>query len=1125
MATTTNRDGDGWPIGCGEMARRIRAFDWAAGPLGPVAAWPQSLRTAVDLLLGSHQPVYVAWGPASVSLYNDGYIPILGARHPAALGAPYAAVWPEIWDESRPLIAATMAGQAQFFEDRPVPLEGRPGFPLSWFTFSWTPLRDETGVVAGFFCTATETTGRVLAEERQAFILRLSDALRPLADPGQVQAMACRMLGEHLEADRAYYVEVNEAGQYARVERDYLRGDSPSLAGVFRLPDQGWIVPHLRRGETVVVADVARDPVVPAAERPAMAAVRIASHVTVPMIKAGELVGALCVTEPAPRGWSAAEVDLVRETAERLWEAIERARAEAALRDGEERYRALVNASSYAVYRMDPDWSRMRVLDGRGFIADTEAPSATWLDAYIDPEDQPRVVAAIREAVDTRGVFDLEHRVRRVDGTLGWTLSRAVPILDANGEVAEWIGAASDVSMRKETEAALRDSEVRLAADLAGMRRLYDLHARLTGETDLRAALGEIVAAANEFLGADRGCIQIVSDDGERLEMVAFRGYDEQDRFIQHVMHEGARPACDAACRDRRLVVEDIASFPALQGTIDREVALGDGIRATQSTPMIGRSGDLVGVLSNQFPEPHRPTDDELRLIDLLAWTAADFVERQQADARLRASAARLRRMINVEGVGVLVFDAAGTLVDANDAFLAMTGHRRVDIDAGRLDWRTLTPPEHVAASEEQMARLGETGRIGPYEKECLRADGSRSWMMFAGAALGDGTVVEYCIDVGDRKRAEAALRESEERFRGFAENSADTLWILDAASGRLEYLSPAFERMWGETRAAVMRDLARWRELVHPDDRERAALVLPTALAGEARVVDYRIVRPADGAVRWIRDTGFPIRDQAGAVRRVAGIAQDVTDQKRVEAVLLASEASSQARAAVATGDLRAVSRRLLTVQEEERRHLARELHDEVGQVLTALQFQLAAADDGNEALTAAAETVRSLTEQVRRMSMDLRPAVLDRYGLLAALRWHADRSEAHTGIRVDLRHDGLARRFPPEVEIGAFRVAQEALTNVSRHSGADAATVRLFAADGVLTVVVRDAGRGFDPALPTNGGLGGLRERIELLGGTLDIEAAPGEGTTLTAEIPFDDTVAGSLAEGWREPEEGAP
>jgi len=129
---------------------------------------------------------------------------------------------------------------------------------------------------------------------------------------------------------------------------------------------------------------------------------------------------------------------------------------EARLRESEARFRALTTATSDVVYRMSPDWREMRQLDGRGFIADTDSPSIAWIDEYLFVEDQPAILAVIQEAIDAKGVFQLEHRVRRADGSVGWTFSRAVPILDEAGAIMEWFGAATDVSARHEAEQHLR---------------------------------------------------------------------------------------------------------------------------------------------------------------------------------------------------------------------------------------------------------------------------------------------------------------------------------------------------------------------------------------------------------------------------------------------------------------------------------------------------------------------------------------------------------------------------------------------------------------------------------------------------------------------------------------------
>lgn len=152
--------------GGGATGELMRATNWSATPLGSPDGWPSALKTAVSLMLGARQPVYVAWGPQFISLYNDGYLPIVGTKHPHGFTKPFADLWSEIWTEFRPIVEATMAGEAQHFVDLPIALAGRPDRPVGYFTFSYTALRDDDGAIAGFYCAATETTEKVLAEQR-----------------------------------------------------------------------------------------------------------------------------------------------------------------------------------------------------------------------------------------------------------------------------------------------------------------------------------------------------------------------------------------------------------------------------------------------------------------------------------------------------------------------------------------------------------------------------------------------------------------------------------------------------------------------------------------------------------------------------------------------------------------------------------------------------------------------------------------------------------------------------------------------------------------------------------------------------------------------------------------------
>ncbi len=212
----------------------------------------------------------------------------------------------------------------------------------------------------------------------------------------------------------------------------------------------------------------------------------------------------------------------------------------------------------------------------------------------------------------------------------------------------------------------------------------------------------------------------------------------------------------------------------------------------------------------------------------------------------------------------------------------------------------------------------------------------------------------------------------------------------------------------------------------------------------------------------------------------------------------------------------LTALSHRLLEVQERERRHLARELHDEIGQILTGLKITLetncylTGGGAGQEAFQKARDQVEGLVKQIQDMSLDLRPAMLDDLGLLPALLWHFERYTRQTVIKVNFRHAGLQnQRFSPEIETAAYRIVQEALTNVARHAGANEVDVYLHSGLKALVIQIEDNGHGFDvnAALSSrsSSGLTGMQERAALLGGELLLTSAKSKGTQLRAKLPF--------------------
>jgi len=291
-------------------------------------------------------------------------------------------------------------------------------------------------------------------EARQAFLLQLADALRPLTDAADIEQRVTHLLGERLTASRSYYAIFDLERGEAELLRDYCAHGVQSLVGVYRLQEFGQVLAPAMQGSTMLIEDVECHPGLPRAEREGLLALSLRSFVGAPVVKGGKVLGVLVVASATARAWSSDEASLIKEVAERTWDAISRGNAELALRDSEQRFRLLVQTAAQATWEADahgvvvhdsPSW--------RAYTGQTleEWLGRGWVNA-IHPDDRARCEQEWRDAVAAAGEMNAEFRLRNRSGGYAWTNMRAAPVRDPDGTISRWLGMNIDISDRKQSE-------------------------------------------------------------------------------------------------------------------------------------------------------------------------------------------------------------------------------------------------------------------------------------------------------------------------------------------------------------------------------------------------------------------------------------------------------------------------------------------------------------------------------------------------------------------------------------------------------------------------------------------------------------------------------------------------
>jgi PAS domain S-box-containing protein len=390
-------------------------------------------------------------------------------------------------------------------------------------------------------------------------------------------------------------------------------------------------------------------------------------------------------------------------------------------------------------------------------------------------DEEPMILGKLRRG---ERVDHFETIRRRKDGTLLNISLTISPVKNAQGKVVGASKIARDITERKRAEEAIQDLNAQLTADLAAMARMQDLSTRLVQAEDFTVLLGEIVDAGMHIAGADMGHIQLC--DADVLRIVAQRGFDQAWLRWYDAVPSG-EAACGMALQQRmRVIVEDLENSPIFAGTPVLSALREAGVRAVQSTPLVSRSGQVLGVFSTYFRSRRRPDDRELGLLDILARQAADLIERVRAEKALRESEARFRELAEVGPQFIWVTQGDGGIEYVNSRW---TGYSGLDL-AGTADTEKLAAAIHVDDRDELFRRWRRSMENGePLEAEARlrRRDGVFRWFMIRSVPLrgASGEIVRWfgaSTDIDEQKRVEDELRRANKDLEQFAYSASHDL-------------------------------------------------------------------------------------------------------------------------------------------------------------------------------------------------------------------------------------------------------------------------------------------------------------------------------------------------------------
>lgn len=1096
----------------------IDAFDWSSTSLGPISGWPRSLRSAVGVALDASFPMLVTWGTDFVQVYNDAYVRLIGRKHPRALGQSTPTCFPEVWKQFlEPLFTSVMhEGRAVAMSAALVPID-RVGFVEElYFTFSYSPLRADDGHVGGIFAACTDVTESIINERRMRALRDLATVMTGTGSLEEVASAGAEMLGANRQDVPFVFLYLVDDQSRPRLHASV--GCSRSNARTFGLFENGpeehdWPIADLLQGTAELKLHRIRVAAETLDDAPWPEPVVEAALIAIPEQRATTPAGVLVVGLSPRLHFDARYEQFLRLAALQLGQGLATSRARDEAQKRALQLAELDRAKTTFFSNISHEFrTPMTLMLGplEGLLATSKSLSSSQTHD---------LQVAYGNCVRLRKLVDALLEFSRVEA--GRHTARFEPI-DLAASTAE-LGAAFGSAMELAKLHFTVDCPP-LSAPVFVDRSMWERVVLNLLSNAMKFTLAGEVAVS---LAADGGSVRLlVRDTGVGIDP------DDLGRIFERFFrgkHAGGRTIEGSGIG--LALVKDIVELHG--GTIAVESQLGAGTTFCVTLPL--GADHLPADAIDRSPGLRSYTGDAASYVDeALRWIAPRGVETPSPRAprgvvlvvddnaemrgyvgRLLGDAYHVLTAADVASALEIAEREKPDLVVADRMMAGLDGLELLRALRERVDTQT-TPVIILSAQADEEARVAG-----------LRA-GADEYLAKPFVARELIARIESQITLaGVRRRAEVQERTLRAEVERAKESLAKTLASISDSfvsydrEWRFTYVNDRAEVHLGHRREALIgrrgldvfpEEAAMYRELERMVERGEPAQVTIESARGS----------------RWYDVRGYPSDDGLSV------FFTDATDRKRVEETLQKAHEELERRVQERTAELVAaekvlrdythrltqLSRQLLATQESERRRIAQDLHDEIGQALTLVQLELQVAHDAtsdgetSRALEGTVAIVESVLRQVRDLSLELRPSMLDDLGLAPALRWYIDRVRQSSGLAVafHVAPELSSGRWTTELETACFRVAQEAISNVIRHAYAGHIDVSLRLSNDVLRLSIRDDGVGFDfdaarttAAHGTSMGLLNMEERMKLVGGRLSIASAPGRGTLLEATAPI--------------------